>query len=307
MNLHSGARTCPASRALLVERILQLGWSVSRAAESAGISRQTAYKWLSRHSREGHPGLRDRASRPHRSPTALPLEDVGVILVLRQGRMTGARISQTLGTPKSTVARVLKKHRLSRARDLDPRQPARRYNRRHPGELLHLDVKKLGRIQGVYGHRVTGDRSRRVRGAGWEYVHIAIDDASRLAYAEVLADERGDTSAAFLDRAIAWFKRLGIRIRQILTDNGSGYVSICFRLACGQLQVQHLRTRPYRPCTNGKAERFIQTLIREWAYTRPYRSSKLRTKTLSGYLRFYNTQRPHGSLEGNTPSSRIGT
>jgi transposase InsO family protein len=220
--------------------------------------------------------------------------------------MSGARISQVLDTPKSTVARVLKRHCLNRARDLDPREPARRYNRRHPGELLHLDVKKLGRIAGGYGHRITGDRRPRRRGAGWEYVHVAIDDASRLAYAEVLADERGDTSAAFLDRALLWFQHLGIRVRQLLTDNGSGYVSILFRLACGRHRIQHLRTRPYRPCTNGKAERFIQTLIREWAYARPYRTSKLRTRALSGYLRYYNEKRPHGSL-GGPPNSRLGT
>ena len=166
-------------------------------------------------------------------------------------------------------------------------------------------MKKLGRITGFYGHRITGNRRRRRRGAGWDFVHVAIDDASRLAYAEELADERGDTSAAFLARAVAWFKRLGIRVRRALTDNGSGYVSACFGLACSQLKIRHLRTRPYRPCTNGKAERFIQTLMREWAYFRPYRTSGLRSRALPLFLAYYNRERPHGSLGGRSPISWI--
>jgi len=304
MNLHSGARSCPASRALLIERI-QRGTAVTAAAAAVGISRRSAYKWIARHRRDGTPGLQDRSSRPRRSPTALPLESIGCILLLRHSRLTMAQIAACLAMPRSTVARVLKRHGLNRLRAPGADQPVRRYTRRHPGELVHLDVKKLGRISGFYGHRITGDRSRRRRGAGWDFVHVAIDDASRLAYAEVLPDERGDTSAAFLARAVAWFRRKDIRVREVLTDNGSGYLSACFGLACSQLKIRHLRTRPYRPCTNGKAERFIQTLLREWAYVRPYRTSGLRARALPIYLSYYNRERPHGSLGGRSPISWI--
>lgn len=304
MNLHSGARSCPASRALLIERIRR-GCPITAAAEAAGISRRSAYKWIARHAREGNDGLRDRSSRPRSSPTALAIETVCCIVYLRHTRMTMARIATSLEVPRSTVARVLKQRGLSRLKTLDAQEPPRRYTRRHPGELVHLDVKKLGRISGFYGHRITGDRSRRRQGAGWDFVHVAIDDASRLAYAEVLVNEHGDTSAAFLARAVAWFKRKDIRVREVLTDNGSGYVSACFGLACTRLRIQHLRTRPYRPCTNGKAERFIQTLLREWAYVRPYRTSGLRARALPIYLAYYNDERPHSSLSGRSPISRI--
>jgi transposase InsO family protein len=304
MNLHSGARSCPASRALLIERIRH-GVPVSEAAQAAGISRRTAYKWIARYAREGRAGLHDRSSRPRTSPSALAVDHVCCIVWLRQTRMTVARIAASLELPRSTVARVLQRRGLNRLKRLDDQAPPRRYTRRHPGELLHLDVKKLGRITGFYGHRITGDRTRRRRGAGWDFVHVAIDDASRLAYAEVLANEHGDSSAAFLQRAVAWFRRHDIRIREVLTDNGSGYISACFALACTRLKIQHLRTRPYRPQTNGKAERFIQTLLREWAYVRPYRTSGLRARALPIYLSHYNQERPHGSLGGRPPISRI--
>lgn len=304
MNLHSGARSCPASRALLIDRI-QRGNTITAAALAAGISRRTAYKWIARHAGEGERGLHDRSSRPRSSPTALSIETVCCIVLLRQSRMTMAQIATSLELPRSTVARVLQRRGLNRLKALGEQEPPRRYNRRHPGELLHLDVKKLGRISGFYGHRITGNRRRRRRGAGWDFVHVAIDDASRLAYAEVLADERGDTSAAFLVRAVAWFRRKDIRVREVLTDNGSGYVSACFGLACSRMRLQHLRTRPYRPCTNGKAERFIQTLLREWAYVRPYRTSRLRARALPLFLGYYNSERPHGSLGGRSPINWI--
>lgn len=303
MNLHSGARSCPASRALLIDRIRR-GWRVTEAARAAGVSRRTAYKWLTRHAREGDAGLCDRSSRPRTSPTALAVDLVGCIVWLRQTRMTMARIATSLEVPRSSVARVLQRRGLSRLKAMEAQGPPRRYTRRHPGELVHLDVKKLGRISGFYGHRITGNRARRRRGAGWDYVHVAIDDASRLAYAEVLPNEHGDTSAAFLVRALAWFRRHAIRVREVMTDNGSGYVSACFRLACARLKLQHLRTRPYRPQTNGKAERFIQTLLREWAYVRPYRTSGLRARALPAFLAYYNDERPHGSLGGRPPVSR---
>jgi transposase InsO family protein len=305
MNLHSGARTCPASRALLIRRVIAQGWSIERTASAAGISRRTAFKWLRRYREDGRVGLADRSSRPRRMPTATPAEWRDLILQLRQVRMTGARIAAQLKRPRSTVARVLKRAGLEHLRSPEPSAPVRRYQRERPGELVHLDVKKLGRITGFFGHRITGDRSRRRKGAGWEYVHVAIDDASRLAYVEVLRDETGPTTADFLRRAFAWFGRLGVRVERIMTDNGSAYVSRLFAHTCAVLKLRHLRTRPYRPCTNGKAERFIQTLLREWAYVMPYRTSGLRTRALRHWLRYYNRQRPHGSLGARSPFSRL--
>lgn len=239
-------------------------------------------------------------------PTALRLEEECSILLLRGSRMTAAAIATCLEIPRSTVARTLKRRGLHRMKALDDQTPPQRYTRRHPGELLHLDVKKLGRITGFYGHRITGNRSRRRRGAGWDFVHVAIDDASRLAYAEVLPNEQGDTSASFLARAVAWFKRKDIRVRRVLTDNGSGYVSACFGLACSQLKIRHLRTRPYRPCTNGKAERFIQTLLREWAYAYTYPNSEARTCELPYWIIHYNFHRPHSATGNLPPVSRLG-
>jgi transposase InsO family protein len=238
-------------------------------------------------------------------PRLTPAEWQQMILALRQTRMTGARIAAQLGKPRSTVALILKRAGQERLRSPQPEEPVRRYQREHPGELLHLDVKKLGRIAGLIGHRITGDQSRKCRGAGWEYVHVAVDDATRLAYVEVLRDEKGTTSAGFLRRAFAWFGRLGVRVERILTDNGSGYVSRRFAAACAAMAVRHKRTRPYRPCTNGKAERFIQTLLREWAYAMPYRNSSLRMRALRPWLRYYNHERPHGGLHARPPFSHL--
>lgn len=305
MNLHSGARSCRASRALLVQRILRQAWPVTLAAAAAGLSRRSAFKWLRRYRDQGEPGLKDRSSRPHRMPHATPLEWQQQILALRQSRMTAARIAAQLKRPRSTVALILQRAGLGRLASPQPFGPVQRYERERPGELLHFDVKKLGRIAGLIGHRITGDRARNCKGAGWEYVHVAIDDASRAAYVEVLRDEKGDTSAGFLRRAIAWFRRLGVRVERILTDNGSGYRSRRFAAACAGLRARHVRTRPYRPCTNGKAERFIQTLLREWAYAMPYRNSTLRTRALRTWLRYYNLERPHGALSGRPPFSRL--
>jgi transposase InsO family protein len=229
---------------------------------------------------------------------------VELILDLRHSRMTGQQIARRLRMPRSTVAAVLKRSGLPRLRDLDPPEPVIRYEREKPGELLHLDVKKLGRIQAV-GHRITGNRRDTTRGAGWEYVHVAIDDYTRLAYVEVLANERSDNTAGFLRRALIFFRRHGIRIQRVMTDNGPAYLSHVFAALCHTHQIRHLRTRPYRPCTNGKAERFIQTLLREWAYSRPYTSSRRRTAALPRWLEHYNLRRPHASLDGNPPSSRV--
>jgi len=238
-------------------------------------------------------------------PRRTPSNREAVIVLLRHCRMSGPSIARQLGMPRSTVARVLSREGLGPQPRFPP-SAVRRYERKRPGDLVHLDTKKLGRILRV-GHRITGDRTDTVRGAGWEYVHIAIDDASRLAYLEVLDDECGLTCAAFLTRALIHFRRLGIAVRQLLTDNGSGYVSDSFRLTCTREGLQHLRTRPYRPCTNGKAERFIQTLLRECAYARPFRHSRERTRTLRHWLLYYNRWRPHGSLAGRTPLSRLDT
>ena len=305
MNLHSGARSCPASRALLVGRVRQAGWTVTRAAEAAGISRRTAHKWLARHVAADPASLADRSSRPRRSPGRTPTEWQEMILLLRRAKMTGPQIARDLKRPRATVARVLKRAGLERLKQLEPKEPANRYEHRRPGDLLHFDVKKLGRISGYVGHRITGDRRGRRKGAGWDYVHVAIDDRSRVAYAEVLRDEMGMTSAAFLRRAVAWFRALGIRIRRVMTDNGSGYIARCFAHEIERLRLVHKRTRPRRPQTNGKAERFIQTLTREWAYAVPYLTSAARARVLPRWLRHYNQRRPHGSLEGLPPFSRL--
>ena len=304
MNLHSRARTCPASRALLVERVTCAAWSADQAAAAAGITPRTAFKWLRRHREEGAAGLLDRSSRPPVPSGRTSNERTELIVLLRRSRMTGRQIGRRLRMSRSTVAAVLKRAGLSRLRDLEPPEPVVRYEREHAGELLHLDVKKLGRIEKI-GHRITGDRRSRSRGAGWEYAHVAIDDASRLAYVEVLANEQADTTAGFLRRALCFFKRHGIRVERVMTDNGSAYVSHLFAALCQGHGLKHLRTRPYTPRTNGKAERFIQTLIREWAYARPYASSRRRTAALPRWLYHYNHRRPHGSLGGKAPITRV--
>ena len=299
MNAHSGARTCPASRALLVRRVREEGWSIQRAADALGVSRRTVYKWL----RRGD--YQDRSSRPHHVAGRTPRMWEDVIVLLRRTGMTGPQIARDLRRPRATVARVLRRAGLERLSKLHPPESANRYEHRRPGELLHLDVKKLGRIKGGFGHRILGRRRETHRKAGWEYVHIAIDDATRIAYAEVLRDETGETSSGFLRRAMAWFRTLGIRIRRVLTDNGSGYIGRRFAHAVARARLVHKRTRPYRPQTNGKAERFIQTLLREWAYAVGYLSSALRTRVLPRWLRHYNRRRPHGSLGGLPPFSRL--
>lgn len=304
MNAHSRARSCPWSRALLVKRVGTQGWTVTRAAAAAGISERSAYKWLARYRAHGEAALKDRSSRPHHSPRRLAEEWRQVILELRAGRMTGRRIAAQTRIPYATVARWLGRAGVGRLRAPQPPQPVQRYERQRPGELLHVDVKKLGRILRI-GHRIHGDRRTGVDGAGWEYVHVAVDDASRVAYAEVLGDERGETTSAFLRRAVAWFGRLGVRIERVLTDNGAGYRSRRHAHQCARLRLRHLRTRPYRPCTNGKVERLIQTLLREWAYALPYPHSAKRAKALKPWLAYYNQQRPHASLGHVPPFSRL--
>jgi transposase InsO family protein len=304
MNLHSKARTCPESRALLVERVLHEAWAAERAAAAAGVSARTAYKWLRRYREEGLAGLRDRSSRPDSVPTATPSELRELILCLRRFRKTGAQIARILGVPRSTVGRILGLAGLGQISRLDPPEPVMRYEMRIPGQLLHIDVKKLGKIRGV-GHRITGDRRSRARGVGWEFVHVCIDDASRLAYAEVLEAENAQACTAFFHRALAFFSRHGVRVRKVMTDNAKAYGGHLFQAACQRYRVRHVTIRPYRPQTNGKAERFIQTLLREWAYVRAYSSSRRRTEALPRWLRYYNLGRPHGSLNDRPPIHRI--
>jgi transposase InsO family protein len=303
--VHSRAKTCPESRALLVRRVLQEGWSVDRASASAGVSRQTTRKWIKRFQSEGGVGLRDRSSRPFRQPHKLAAsrEELAVQL-RRQHRLTAQALAELIGIPRSTLGRVLRRHRLSRARDLEPKVPVIRYERQAPGELIHLDIKKLGRIDGV-GHRIHGDRTQRRRGIGWEYAHVAIDDFSRLAYLEVLPDEKGATAAGFLRRAVAWYRSHGIQAQRILTDNGSGYRSKKMARSCKRCKLRHLRTRPYTPRTNGKAERLIQTALREWAYARPYVSSRQRRDALPAWTHRYNFHRRHSALGRMPPITRV--
>jgi transposase InsO family protein len=317
MRIHANARTCPNSRRLLVRRVEEEGWGLIPAAEAAGISQRSARKWLSRWRAEGEAGLLDRSSAPRRRPTRMPADRLEAIEALRRLRMTAAEIAEVLGMALSTVSRWLRRIGLGRRGALAPPEPPNRYERKRPGELIHVDVKKLGRIsvRGA-GHRVTGDRrgqvkvtvdgaSRRV--TGWEFVHVCVDDATRLAYVEVLADERGHTAAQFLRRAALWFGRHGVRIKQVMTDNGSGYLSFDFRYALLQLRARHIRTRPYRPRTNGKAERFIQTMLREWAYAVPYGHSAQRTTVLAHWLCYYNHDRPHGALNDRAPMDKLKT
>lgn len=305
MNIHPSARFTPAGRALLVRRVTQESWTVDEAAEAAGVSARTAYKWLSRFEVEGPEGLLDRSSRPRSSPTQIPAEWQKLVVELRRLRMTGAAIAKKLRIPRSTVARILKRHGLERLKKLDPVIPIRRYERSKPGELVHLDIKKLGRVAGI-GHRITGVRTHDRKGKkGWEFVHVCIDDYSRLAYVEVLPNERAESSIAFLYRAAAWLRSQGITVERVMTDNGSGYVSKSFRAAVAELRARHIRTRPYTPRTNGKAERFIQTLLREWAYARPFTSSYRRRAALPAWLRRYNERRPHAGIGGAAPITRL--
>lgn len=304
MNVHKSARLTPAGRALLVRRVLEEGFSASEVALAMGVSARTAYKWISRFRHEGEAGLQDRSSRPQRSPRRLGRSRRRRIEELRRKRWTSPRIARELKLPISTVVVTLRRLGLERLDRLDPPRTVIRYERSRPGELLHIDTKKLGRIARV-GHRIHGDRTTRVRGIGWEYLHVCIDDATRLAYTEILTDEKGETCAGFLLRASAWYRQQGIAPQRVMTDNGSGYRSIIFRRAIATLSARHLRTRPYTPRTNGKAERFIQTAMREWAYARPFRSSTLRIAAMRPWLQFYNRERPHMGIRGLSPQQRL--
>ena len=304
MNIHKNARTTPRSRAQIVARVRGGHEAAAAVATAVGVSERTVRKWVARYAAEADAGLADRSCRPQRSPRATLPVLVHWVGQLRRQRWTGAEIATALRLSETTVARILRRQGLARLRQLAPPAAVHRYQWARPGDLVHVDIKKLGRI-GRVGHRIHGDPRTRVRGIGWEFVHVAIDDATRLAYVEVLADESGAACTGFVWRARAWFRRHGIRVRRILSDNGPGYRSRRFTRLCRSAGLRHLRTRPYTPRTNGKAERFIQTLLREWAYRRPYPSSRQRTDALPAWLHYYNWARGHGAHQGRPPISRL--
>ena len=301
MRVHRNAKTTPKMRQLIVTRAAQ-GWTYDQIAAALGISVRTVSKWMAR-SRQAD-GLSDGSSRPHRQPRRLAAPLEAAIVALRRTRATAWQISAALRVPRSTVTRVLARAGLNRIALLEPVAPVQRYEWPDVGDLLHVDLKRLGRVAGI-GHRIHGDRRRRARKVGWEYLHVAIDDATRLTYAEVLPAADAPACAAFLQRTLAWLRRRGIRTRRLLTDNAMAYRAGVFAAVCQRWTVRHRFTRPYRPQTNGKAERFIQTLLREWAYRVPYRSSAKRTAALGPYLRFYNHRRPHASLGRRSPWMRF--
>jgi transposase InsO family protein len=303
MDYHDHARLTVYGREAMCQAIEQGRLRLREAAAERGLSRQTAGKWLRRYRQEGAPGLRDRSSRPRRLRCPTPAASIALVETLRRQRWTGYRIAQQTGLSRATVSRILRRLGLSRLRDLEPPPPIQRYEHLRPGDLLHLDIKKLGRIARP-SHRVTGRRRDRVAGIGWEHLHVAIDDHSRIAFSAMLPDERADSAVAFLGRSLAYYARLGIRFRAVLTDNGSAYRSRAFAAACRRLGLQHRFTRPYTPRTNGKAERFIQTALREWAYARPYQNSQQRSQELCSWLHQYNWHRPHASLGLLPPVSR---
>lgn len=299
MELHANARLSVEGRRLLCRRVRELNWKVADAAFAGGISERRAYEWLARF--DAGEDLTDRSSRPATSPNKTPASVEAAIVRLRTLRKTASTIAAILQMAVSTVCAVLARVGLNRLSKLEPVEPANRYCRRHAGELIHLDIKTLGRFRRP-GKRALGHGAdRRSYGAGWEAVHVAVDDATRLSYVEVLPDQTAATTVGFLQRAIAWFAKHGVIVQEVMTDNGSAYVSRLWAATCVEVGLVHIRTRPYRPRTNGKAERFIQTLLREWAYAATYRDSEHRKAVLPEWVRYYNTQRPHGSLGHKAP------
>ena len=303
VNVHKNAKLTPLGRALLVERLLS-GERAEVVAQEMGVSRRTAYKWLKRYREEGERGLQDRSSRPHRHPSRIPRARRRQIERLRRKRWSSPRIAEHLRMPVSTVTVEVRRLGLNRLSKLAPPEPVLRYERSRPGSLVHMDIKKLGRIVRV-GHRIHGDRSRRVKGAGWEFYHAAIDDASRVSYGEMLGSERKEDAVGFLKRVVAFFELRGVRISQLMTDNGSCYRSKLFRRTLEALGIQHIYTRPYTPKTNGKVERFIRTSIEEWAYARSYHNSNERENALAVWLRYYNLTRRHAGIGRRTPFQRL--
>jgi transposase InsO family protein len=309
MNIHKNARLTPIGREQMVRAILG-GQTPQAAARAAGVCPRTAHKWLARFKSEGAAGLADGSSRPKRLRRPTSQAIVTQVIALRRQRLSGAHIAKTVGVSPATVSRILKAAGLSRLKDLAAAEPVRRYERQHPGELIHIDIKKLGRFHQI-GHRITGDRTRqssprgRHEGAGWEFVHVCVDDASRIAFTMIMPSEKAISAVAFLKAAIAYYQSLGITVARVMTDNGSCYKAFAFARACKRLKLKHIRTKPYTPKTNGKAERFIQTALREWAYAWPYNTSQDRARQLQPWTHAYNWHRPHGSLKGQPPISRL--
>ena len=306
MNIHKNARLTPRGREILNGR-LERGERPLDVATAMGVSTATVYKWRRRYRAEGPIGLQDRSSRPNASPNKTPDDIEAKVIVLRKERRIYHRIATEAGVSKATVGRILTRHGLNRWRDLVPAEPVRRYERDKPGEMIHLDIKKLGRFNKV-GHRITGDRTGQSnnRGVGWEFVHVCIDDHSRIAFADIRPDEKKESAIASLKAAIAWYAGLGITVERVMTDNGSCYRSKAFNKICAALGLRHIYTKPYTPRTNGKAERFIQSSLREWAYARAYQNSGQRARELPHWLHHYNWHRPHAGIKGKQPISRSG-
>lgn len=302
MRVHANARLVPSQRAEMARAVSSGEMTVAEAAIAFRVSTTTVKRWRNRF--EAGESMQDRSSRPRCSPKATPAELVEAVEMLRRARLRQAAIAELLSMPCSTVTIICKRLGLAKLPPLTPPEPANRYERRWPGEMIHVDIKKIGQI-GRPGHRVHGDRSNRSRGVGWECVHVAVDDATRLAYVEIHPDEQIPSVVGFLKRAVAWFASRGVRVERVMTDNGPAYRSIAHRDACRRLEIRHLRTRPYRPRTNGKAERFIQTLLRGWAYGATYQSTLQRRQALLPWLNDYNNRRPHASLGKRPPAARL--
>jgi transposase InsO family protein len=307
MDTHKNAPLTPKGRAQMVRAVLERGLSNAAAARQFNTTPKTVGKWVNRFRKEGADGLRDRSSRPLSSPAQTPQATCDAIEVLRRQRYSGKYIASELGISPATVSRILRRRGLNRIGALDPAEPCRRYERELPGELIHIDVKKLGKFNQI-GHRITGDRQGQSnsRGVGWEYMYVCIDDHSRVAFSKIMSDEKKRSAIAFLKAALAYYASLGITVERVMTDNGSCFKSFAFRRTCKRLGLRHIRTKPYTPKTNGKAERFIQTSLREWAYARAYENSRQRRDQLLAWLHQYNWHRPHAGIGDKTPISRLG-
>ena len=307
MNIHKNARLTPLRREEMALSVIEGGLSQAHAALKFAVTAKIVKRWVERYQAEGRDGMADRSSRPRHSPGATAKAVADRIVALRRQRFTARHIASVVAVSPATVSRVLARAGLSRLKDLEPAEPVRRYERDEPGDMIHIDIKKLGRFDRV-GHRITGNRTGQSlsRGIGWEFVHVCIDDASRVAFSRILPDERKESAVAFLQAAIAYYASLGVTVSRVMTDNGSCYRSKAFARACRDLGLKHIRTRPYTPRTNGKAERFIQTALREWAYAVAYPNSQRRAAELLVWLHRYNWHRPHSGLKSKTPISRIG-
>jgi transposase InsO family protein len=305
MNTHKNARLTFARRLEMVHSVTEQGLSFAAAASAQGVSEPTARKWIGRFLTQGEAGLHDRSSRPHRSPKQTEEREAVTIVELRRRRLTMQNIAKHVGCSGATVSRICARAGLSSLRSLDPVQPVTRYEHEHPGDLLHIDIKKLGRIERI-GHRATGDQSKRARGAGWEFLFVGIDDHARIGVTQLHCDERIASAVAFLEHAIRYFASLGVSVKRVMTDNGGAFRSQVFRRTCQSLGLKHIFTRPYTPRTNGKAERFIQSALREWAYGFVYSHSSQRATMLDDWIHHYNWHRPHQGIGGVAPMTRLG-